>query len=212
MANDPNHPKKRLHTNPSISTANEVPLLRLRDQVAVSASQHGELEGSALLVLLAMYRAFAILDRDQTLELAAMGLTTLQFNMLTVLHRTRQPMTMGALAAMLVVQPTNLSSNFNALSVKGLVRRELNRADHRSLLAVLTPTGHEFLERVLPGHWERLEKLMAELPRRQRITLVALLRKLKVSIQKAPLLAPSLDQSTLVTKRGRHRTSALTDA
>lgn len=164
-----------------------VPLLKLKDQVKASAAAYKGLEGSALWVVLGMYRAFAVLDRDQTEEIAAIGLSTLQFNILTALQRANQPMTMGALAAMLVVQPTNLSGNISALSEKGFVRRELNDNDRRSLLAVLTPAGEKLLERVLPGHWQRLEVLMGDLSRRQRLTLIALLKRLAGSVESRQL-------------------------
>ena len=55
-------------------------LNRLSDQVAASAVHYRTLDGSALWALLALYRAFAILDRDQAQEVSALGLTPLQFN------------------------------------------------------------------------------------------------------------------------------------
>ncbi len=159
-----------------------VPLPHLIDQVAVSVAIDEALDGSALLVLLAIYRAFAVLDRDQSEEVAGMGLTPLQFNILTTLHRSHQPLTMGALAQMLVVRPTNLSGNINTLAERGLVRRELNISDQRSLLAVITPAGVEFLATHLPNHWRRLERLMDQLSREQRSDLVGLLKLLVQSI------------------------------
>lgn len=158
------------------------PVLHLSDQVAVSAMLDSALDGTALWVLLAFYRAFAMLDRDQAEEVAAMGLSPLQFNILTTLQRTRQPTTMGALASMLVVKPTNLSGNINTLAEKGLIRRELNAADQRSLLAVLMPEGEALLRKHLPPHWRRLERLMGGLTRAQRLQLVTLLRQLTTSI------------------------------
>lgn len=162
--------------------AQEVPLPLLRDQVAVSAALDKALDGSALWVLLGLYRAFAVLDRDQAEELAPMNLTPLQFNILTVLQRTGRPTTMGALAGMLVVMSTNLSGNINTLVERGLLRRELNESDQRSLLAVLTPEGRTFLDQHLPGHWRRLERLMYGLSREKRLQLVALLKDLVLSI------------------------------
>jgi DNA-binding MarR family transcriptional regulator len=159
------------------------PLLHLSNQVAVRAALDKALDGSALWVLLAIYRAFAILDRDQADEVAAMGLSPLQFNILTTLQRTRQPTTMGALASMLVVKPNNLSGNINTLAEKGLIRRELNASDQRSLLAVLTPKGEVFLKEHLPAHWRRLERLMGGLTREQRLQMVTLLKQLTTSIE-----------------------------
>jgi DNA-binding MarR family transcriptional regulator len=162
-----------------------LPVLPLSDQVAVSAALDKALDGSALWVLLAVYRTFATLDRDQADEVGAMGLSPLQFNILTTLQRTRQPTTMGALAGMLVVKPNNLSGNINTLAEKGLIRRELNASDQRSLLAVLTPEGETFLKANLPAHWKRLERLMAGLTRQERLNLVTLLTQLTTSIARA---------------------------
>ena len=163
--------------------SNELPLPHLRDQVSVSAALDEALDGSALWVLLAVYRSFAILDRDQADEVARVGLTPLQFNILTVLQRTGRATTMGALAGMLVVRPTNLSGNMNSLIDRGLVRRELNEEDQRSLLAVLTPVGQEFLAEHLPEHWRRLERLMYGLSREKRLELVSLLKELALSVE-----------------------------
>lgn len=164
------------------SPAKPAPLPHLIDQVGASTSLDQALDGSALWVLLAMYRSFAVLDRDQADEVADMGLTPLQFNILTTLQRARHPTTMGALASMLVVRPTNLSGNINALAERGLIRREVNHDDQRSLLAVLTAQGEAFLDAHLPAHWRRLERLMAGLTREQRLNLVSLLKLLVASI------------------------------
>lgn len=161
----------------------KVPLPHLHDQVSVSASLDKALDGTALWVLLAVYRTFNLLDRDQAEEVAIMGLTPLQFNILTVLQRTGKPTTMGALAGMLVVMPTNLSGNINRLIERGFVRRELNESDQRSLLAVLTDQGRTFLDEHLPGHWRRLERLMHGVSREQRLQLVTLLKQLALSIE-----------------------------
>ena len=93
----------------------DAPLAHLSDQVMVAAALDKALDGTALWALLGLYRAYAVLDRDQAEEVACIGLSPLQFNILTVLQRTGQPTTMGALAGMLVVKPTNLSGNINTL-------------------------------------------------------------------------------------------------
>ena len=174
---------KRKRPGTATQKCDAVPLPRLVDQVTASVQQDGALDGTALRVLLSAYRAFAVLDRDQAEEAAAMGLTSLQFNILTVLHRSQQPLSMGALAAMLVVRPTNLSGNISTLAQRGLIRREINRSDQRSLLAVITPDGDAFLAAQLPAHWHRLERLMGELSPAQRGQLVRLLDRMVSSIE-----------------------------
>lgn len=174
---------KVIETGPGPDPTEDVPLPHLSDQVSVSAALDKALDGSALWVLLGLYRAFAVLDRDQADEVAAMGLSPLQFNILMTLQRTGKPTTMGALAAMLVVKPNNLSGNINSLVERGLVKRELNASDQRSILAVLTDQGHAFLKEHVPGHWRRLERLMYGLTREKRLQLVALLKEMVISVQ-----------------------------
>lgn len=178
----PTNPSKRAKTADN-EDGSAIPLSRLSDQVAVSTARYKDLDGTALWVLLAVYRAFATLDRDQSGEMAAMGLTPLQFNILTTLQRVHQPTTMGALAAMLVVKPNNLSGNISSLVNQGLVKREINVSDQRSLLAVLTPVGEAFLAEHLPVHWRRLERLMGGLSRAEKLHLVGLLNQMAHSIQ-----------------------------
>jgi DNA-binding MarR family transcriptional regulator len=157
--------------------------LNLGDQVAISAALDRALDGSALWVLLSLYRSFAVLDRDQADEVGAIGLTPLQFNILMTLQRTGKPTTMGALASMLVVKPNNLSGNINSLVERGLIMREPNAQDLRLVLPVLTPKGREFLAEHVPSHWRRLERLMHGLSREKRLQLVALLKELVLSIE-----------------------------
>jgi DNA-binding MarR family transcriptional regulator len=188
------YPKSKMGRNPA-GALQAVPLSQLSDQVSVAAALDKALDGTALWVLLALYRAFAVLDRDQADEVASIGLSPLQFNILTVLQRTGQPTTMGALSGMLVVKPTNLSGNINSLIERGLIRRELNEADQRCLLAVLTPQGKEFLAENLPAHWRRLERLMLGLSPEKRMQLVSLLRELIVSIDDEQARERAADKS-----------------
>ncbi len=207
-------PKKKAAPAKASAASGAPPVLHLSDQVAVSAALDKALDGSALWVLLSIYRTFAILDRDQADEVGAMGLSPLQFNILTTLQRTRQPTTMGALAGMLVVKPNNLSGNINTLADKGLIRRELNPSDQRSLLAVLTPEGETFLKAHLPAHWRRQMRLMAGLTREERLHLVTLLTQLTTSIGRAQEIEGEAAAASLRKKaraKSRADTTEVTD-
>ncbi len=107
---------------------------RLSAQVEIPAKRHQSPDRSALHLLLALYRCFATLDRNQQEEVRKIGLTGTQFNLLTTLERVDRPVSMGELAAMMVLQPTNLSGIVNGLAKRGLVRREVSALDHRSFL------------------------------------------------------------------------------
>lgn len=183
------------HSNPApvrATKTRERPLpTRLHAQVEITAARHKDLDPTTLHLLLAMYRSFATLDRDQSEEVRAIDLTGTQFNILTTLERAGGPVSMGELAAMMVLQPTNLSGIVNKIADRGLVRRDVNTTDQRSFLVALTPAGQRLLDGFLPGHWRHLEGLMNGLTRGERVSLVELLRKLLVSIQDAEATAPA---------------------
>jgi DNA-binding MarR family transcriptional regulator len=159
--------------------------VRLHEQAQRSADEFKNLNPSTLLVLLAMYRAFGVLDRNQAEELAANRLTNTQFNALAVMYRAKDPLTMRQLAEMMAVQPTNLSGIVKTLRVRGLVQQQLNAQDTRSLLVTLTEEGERFLRGFLPTHWRHIESIMADLSDAERRQLVRLLETLVQSIKGA---------------------------
>jgi DNA-binding MarR family transcriptional regulator len=159
--------------------------IKLSDQARHSAAEFKHLKPSTLLVLLATYRAFGVLDRDQTEELTSSGLGNIQFNALVVLHRAMKPLTMSQLGDMMAVQPTNLSGIVKALRMKGFVQQQLNGEDSRSRMVSITEAGEMFLKEFLPNHWRHIEAIMADLSEAERTELVRLLERLVISIKKA---------------------------
>jgi DNA-binding MarR family transcriptional regulator len=162
--------------------------------VAITATRHKTLDRSTLHLLLAMYRCFATLDRTQSEEVRKIGLTGTQFNILTTLERVDRPVSMGEMAAMMVLQPTNLSGIVNLLAKRGLLCREVSATDQRSFLVTLTPAGQRMLDDFLPDHWRHLEALMRGLTEEERNMLVTLLRKFMVSIDDAEANLPATER------------------
>lgn len=172
-----------LERKPPRTGSEQLPLPHLSDHVAVATALDRTLDGTALFVVIGMYRAFSVLDRDQSEELQRLDLTPVQFNILTTLQRVGKPTTIGALGAMLIVRPNHMSGNINALVDKGFISRQINPDDSRSYLVNLTKKGHAFLDRHLPAHWRRLEQLMGGLNKGQRLQLLDLLKMMVQSIQ-----------------------------
>jgi DNA-binding MarR family transcriptional regulator len=181
-------PKTRAQTS-SPDAANDEKPLRLSEQARISAFEHPGLQPNSLLVVLALYRAFAVLDRDQSEEIAQIGLNPTQFNILMSLHRLGRPLAMGELAALLVVKPSNLSGIVNTLCERGLARREINTSDQRSLVTVITPAGERMLASFIPRHWAHLARIMGEFREPDRVALVNLLRSLIASIENSDVPA-----------------------
>ena len=150
-------------------------------QVAKACEEHDSLDPSTLAVTLTLYRTMAAFERASMYELAPYGLTTSQFNILTVLHRAEGPMTMGRLGRAVAVRPANLTSLVDSLTTKDLVERQPNADDRRSYLVTNTPAGEEFLSGFLPRHWEYLERLTGRLAPDERAQLADLLTTLMES-------------------------------
>ena len=160
--------------------------MAISDQVARTATQFGpDFDPTVLTMAMTLYRTMAAFDRAHAAELAPHGLNMVQFNVISVLHRSSGPMTMGDLAQAVMVRPGNLTSVVDGLVRRGLVDRQLNPDDRRSFLVRVGHAGEEFLAEFLPGHWRYLNALSAGLSMRQRTQLTKLLDGLAESVRAA---------------------------
>ncbi len=153
--------------------------LSVADQVARSSQEAGpDFDPLALALSLTLYRTMTTFERAHAEELAPVGLSMSQFNVLTVLHRAHEPLTMGELGQAVSVRSANLTGVVDSLTARGLVERDLNPHDRRSFLARITQTGEDFLAEFLPHHWRVLKGLMSGLDHSDRTQLLRLLEKL----------------------------------
>lgn len=159
--------------------------LSIQRQVQISAEEYGDLDPVVLALTLTMYRTTTKLDRVHAAELSPHGLTLGQFNVLTVLHRDGRPLTMTALGSAVAVRLGNLTGIVDALINRGLVSRQANPDDRRSLLVTISDAGGRFLADFLPGHWSYLQDLFSGLSADERVQLTGLLEKAADSIDKA---------------------------
>lgn len=157
--------------------------LSIADQVAMSAQEATpDFDPLALALTLSLYRTMSAFDRAHADELAPVRLSVTQFNVLSVLLRVHEPLTMGELAQAVSVRSANLTAVADTLVARGLVGRTLNPGDRRSFLVSITPEGHQFMAGFLPGHWRVLHEMMSGLSQPERTTLLTLLEKLLDSL------------------------------
>lgn len=178
--------------------------MSIDEQVTRTAAQFGpDFDPTVLTLVMTLYRTMAVFDRAHAAELSPHGLTLVQFNAMSVLHRGGEPMTMGELAQAVSLRPANLTSLVDGLVRRGLVDRELNPEDRRSFLVRVSRSGEEFLADFLPGHWRHLDALAGGLTGRQRGQLTTLLDRLARSVDQAEAArvaeaGPSGDPARLV--------------
>lgn len=111
-------------------------------------------------------------------RLAPLGLTPGQGRALSVLERAGGPMRMAALAEALRVVPRSATGVVEGLEELGLVRRETDPANRRSVLVDLTDAGRGTLEELAEARRETAEELFGALAPDDQRRLLALLTTL----------------------------------
>lgn len=87
-------------------------------------------------------------------------------------------MTPAELADQSNVTRATMTGLIDTLEKDGFVKRAADRDDRRMQRVVLTRKAEKFLERMLPGHFQRMTDLMAPLSESERKILVRLLNKI----------------------------------
>ena len=94
-------------------------------------------------------RAARALARRFDDALRPIGLTNGQFSLMMSLNRPEPP-AMGAVAALLAMDPTTLTAALKPLRRRGLLRITTDPSDRRSRRMALTPKGWRLLGRAVP--------------------------------------------------------------
>lgn len=111
---------------------------------------------------------------------AQYGLNVAGFDVLSTLLRVGPPYALspGALLTSTMVTSGTMTHRIDQLARGGLVRRQENRNDGRSVLIQLTDRGRLLIEKALSAHVETQARLVSTLTEEERETLVRLLKKL----------------------------------
>ena len=108
-----------------------------------------------------------------------------RFDVLAQLDRAPVGLTMGELSSRLMVSNGNVTGLTDALVREGLVSREPEPEDRRSLRIRLTETGKRSFDAMTPTHEQWIDRMMAGLSRAEMAHLLELLGKLKQCVRSA---------------------------
>lgn len=139
--------------------------LRLEDPLA-----HRALE--------ALMRAETHLSRELGAALEREGLSASGFSVLVVLDTAGGALELRRLRLRLGMSKANATEVTRTLESRALVRRERIAGDRRSTMVSLTQAGREAVDRLFPGHAERVREAFAALDPEEKRSLTALCRKL----------------------------------
>ena len=111
------------------------------------------------------------------MQLEGQGLTVGQFGVLEALLHLG-PMSQCVLGEKLLRSGGNITLVIDNLEKHGLVRRERQTEDRRTIVIHLTPKGLRLIKRVVPGHAKMILKEMSQLEPDEQEDLRRLCRKL----------------------------------
>lgn len=135
-------------------------------------------QSSARDVVVALVRAYGALQRQMGPYFARFGLTSAQFQLLTIVNRLGDPcLTQGRLARELYVSVPNITVMLGRLEESGLIERRSNPEDRREKFVQLTSRARSLLRRIWKEHQAQLDRVTAGLTADEQVVLVGLLNQ-----------------------------------
>lgn len=113
---------------------------------------------------------------------AQFGMTLARFDYLAQLHRHPDGLRMSALSRYLMVTGGNVTGLTDELEKDGLVQRDAEPGDRRSVRVALTPKGRKVFERMASEHEGWVVELFGGVAEAERHQLYDLLGRLRVQL------------------------------
>ena len=154
-------------------------ILDLPDQPTLRklARRYPQLDIPTLEGWLSLMRISADCQNDLDHFLAGHDLSQRRFFVLILLLRNPDGLQISQLAKGTGVSCATMTGVVDGLFKAGLVKREPHEEDRRAFLVTITSAGLELLDRVLPQHYQRVNRIMAPLDAAEREELQLLLAK-----------------------------------
>jgi len=159
-----------------------------RDTVDVILEQwraeRPDLDPSPMGVFGRLSRASRQLDRRLQENFTSFDLQHWEFDVLATLRRSGAPyrLTAGGLVASSMVTSGAITNRIDRLVARGLVDREVDPANRRSVLVTLTADGLALVDEAVAAHVRHEETLLDGLSADDRTQLIGLLRTLSRSL------------------------------
>jgi MarR family 2-MHQ and catechol resistance regulon transcriptional repressor len=128
--------------------------------------------------LQALLRAETSVRRVLAADLEREGVSAAGFSALVVLTTAGGSLELRTLRRRLDWSKANATEVTLTLEARGLVRRRRLEADRRTTALDLTPAGRDLVDRLFPGHADRVSSLFSPLDEEEKRSLASLCRKL----------------------------------
>ncbi len=137
---------------------------------------------SAIRVWLVLWKTFRALTEAVRGQIAESCLGDSDFRVLeALLHKG--PLPVNTIGAKVELTPGSISVAVDRLEKRGLVKRVPDTNDRRVRMVHLTPSGKAIIGKVFSQHEAEMERLLRNVSRRERIQVIALLKKLGKGVE-----------------------------
>jgi MarR family 2-MHQ and catechol resistance regulon transcriptional repressor len=148
--------------------------------------QHEEHDRAATLQLvIALGRSSQAIERGVRPHLAEHGLGLTEFAVLEVLYH-KGALPLGEIRDRILVTGATTTYVVKKLERRGMMRRRTSTEDRRVVFGELTPKGRTLMDRVFPGHVDRLRQVMSGLSVSEKHEASRLLHRLSQHSPRAP--------------------------
>jgi DNA-binding MarR family transcriptional regulator len=151
-------------------------------------AERPDIDASPMGVVGRISRASRLLDEGLDEVFAAHDLQRGEFDILATLRRTGAPyrLTPGGLVGSTMVTSGAITNRVDRLVAKGLVSRETDPSNRRSVLITLTDRGRERIDTAVEEHVTNERRLLASLDASEQEQLAGLLRRLLIGLGDVP--------------------------
>ena len=125
-----------------------------------------DLDASPMALIGRVGRCAALLQPKLEAVFGQLGMTAWEFDVLAALRRSGPPFRMAptALFSTLMITSGTMTHRLQRLEARGLIQREPNDNDARSMLVVLTPAGLALIDQAVEAHIENERAILSSLP------------------------------------------------
>lgn len=149
------------------------------------ARERPDLDASAMAVVGRLLHLGGLLQARAGDQLQAHGISYTELDVLATLRRSGAPYRLSptALRKSVLLTSGAMTACLNRLEQRGLISRNPDDSDRRSLLAALTPRGVELIEAAIASHFGQAEQAIAGLDAADRDELARLLRTVRLQLE-----------------------------
>ncbi len=143
------------------------------------AKQHADIDTGVIEALMFLLHTSGELINGGAEYFQRYGTTPARFSLMMHLHMNHQgSLSPSDLAERTGVTRATITGVLDGLEREGLIQREPDSNDRRSQVVRLTDKARSFLHDFLPGHFKRIQGLMANVSDKEKKQLVSILTKI----------------------------------